>query len=263
MGNVISLFKVSLSILLFFAVSANAAFVSIEDFEALSLGNIGGQNGWVAGSSTVAVDPDDPDNQMLAVIMDSARAYKNMLIAHGDVRMMFLRFRFEEQLSCSFGPSHVSNPTEYSDFGPELNLVHSSTDLNTANSHTTGIYDTIATDLSAGTWYNLWVLVDNIEKESQVWLNTEGNADSGDKLSNDDQIEIFGFRVNTGSYDLVNFYVRASSGGTGDFGPLYIDDIYLENADQTNLINPVPEPVTVLIIALGGLFISRRRPNKK
>jgi len=249
-------FRISFLASLFFVVSASAAFVSIEDFEGLDIGSINTQNGWVAASSTlVAVDPAEASNQVLSVTEASTLVRKSMLLVQGDERMMFLRFRFEKQLSGSFGLSHLSSPDEYSDFGPEINLTNSSTDLRIANGDTLGTYDDIA-DLDTGTWYNLWVLVDNLNNESEVWLNTEGDADSSDKLSNDVAEEVFGFRSG-GVRDLVNFYIKTSSGGSGSFGPLYIDDIYLENSDQLNLANPVPEPATFLMIALGGLFVRK------
>jgi hypothetical protein len=235
-----------------------ASFVTIEDFENLTLGNISGQNGWVAGSSTVvAIDPADTENQVLKVTAASTLVRKNMLLAQGDAKMMFLRFRFDKQLSASFGLSHLSNPDEYSDFGPELNLTNASTDLRIANSDTLGVYDTIA-DLQIGSWYNVWVMVDNLNDESGVWLNSSGDASSSDRLTNDQAGDLFGFR-SSGTSDLINFYMKTSSGGSGDFGALYIDDIYIENTSEQNLTNPVPEPASLLILTIGGLLLRRKR----
>lgn len=214
-------------------------YVLVEDFNDLDLAPISGQDDWSAGSGNLVVaDPVDTTNQVLSVASQSTTARKPTLLSQGTVRMFFLRFRFADQLTASFGLSASSVPTEFGDFGPELSLTNTSSELRIANGLTTGIYDDL-TPLTADTWYNVWLLVDHVNQTSQVWLNTGsgGVAMAADQLLNDDNEESFGFRA-ASSNDLVNFYLKTGSGGSGSFGPLWIDDLYLEDSNALNLSNP-------------------------
>ena len=63
----------SLCAVFFMAVTAQAAFQVVENFDDLALGNINGQNGWLAtpGSGFVVLDPSSSNNQALKVITES------------------------------------------------------------------------------------------------------------------------------------------------------------------------------------------------
>jgi hypothetical protein len=106
-------------------VSAQAAFQVVDDFDSLTLGNIDGQNGWdvMLTSGDVVLDPAGGSNQALKVSTESGTLYKGASVPRDTTRMLFLRFRFEEHGAFSFGLSHLSNPDEFSDFGPELGMA--------------------------------------------------------------------------------------------------------------------------------------------
>ena len=106
-------------------VSAQAAFQVVEDFDSLTLGDINGQNGWVASlnSNGVELDPAGGSNQVLKVFTESGTLHKAASVVQGTTRMLFLRLRFEEHGRYSFGLSFASNPTEYIDFQPELGMA--------------------------------------------------------------------------------------------------------------------------------------------
>lgn len=245
-----------------------AGFLAIEDFEDLTPGGISGQNGWLADPGTiVAADPIDPGGQVLAVTELSALVRKGILVSEGTTRTVFMRFRFAAQLSGSFGLSHLESPFEFSDFGPELNLSDSSSELNIANGATVGTYDSLI-PLATDTWYNVWLYVDADADTTEVWLHDVPGADAtpSDKLENGGGEDVFGFRTST-STDLVNFYIKTGSGGSGEFGPLYIDDLYLEDTDGLSLVNPVPEPAAPGLVAVGAVILwlgagaRRRQPD--
>jgi hypothetical protein len=225
------------------AAICSARFIAVENFEELIGGPISGQNGWVGGSGNVVqADPADSTNQVLAVTNQSTILRKPMVIPSGTNRMVFLRFRLADQLSGSFGLSHLVSPTEFSDFGPELNLTNSTPDLRISSSGTPGVYDELA-PVTADTWYNAWLLVNNSDHTTQVWLNDVGGAPATmlDKLSNETGEDVFGFRT-VSMNDLASFYIKTGSGGSGDFGPLYLDDIYMEDTAHLNLTNPTTLP---------------------
>ena len=229
-------------------VNAQAAFQAVETFDSLNLADINGQNGWDAdpGLGEVVLDPAGSSNQALKVLTESGEMFKAASIAQGTTRMLFLRLRFEEHGRYSFGLSFASNPTEYIDFQPELGMAATTAsdpgnDLRVANGSSTEIYDVLTT-LVPGTWYNIWVLVDNSSELYQVWLNSDpgGDAQAGDQLSNDAAETLFGFRTAPGT-DLKNFFIKTGGGDSPAAGLFYLDDIYLETTDGVNLSNPLNE----------------------
>jgi hypothetical protein len=245
-----------------FPLSAHAFFTGIENFDSLSLGTIDDQNGWSAdNSSNVVIDPVDSGNQVLAVTTDSTRLYKAVTVLNEDVRMLFFRFRFENQLNYSFGLSDSSAPDQFGDFEAELGMSSSTNELRVNDDG----QDKALKALSSNTWYNVWFLIDNKMNTTQVWLNSVpgGTAAAEDKLSylaDDDQtlIDIFGFRQG-GSNNLLTYFIKTGGGNSENSGPLYIDDIYLENTNALNLYNPVPEPGTLFLIIPCVLTLLRRR----
>lgn len=246
----------------FMVISAQAAFQVVENFDSLVLGNINGQNDWTAtsGSGTVVQDSAGGSNQTLEVITESGVLRKAVGIAQDTTRMLFLRFRFEEHGRYSFGLSHLLNPDEYSDFGPELGMApdtagEPNNDFRVANGLTTGIYDVLET-LEPGTWYNIWISVNNSSSSYQVWLNSVpgGDAQSADQLKNSETEDLFGFRT-PAAKGLINFFIKTGGGNSPVDGRFYIDDIYLEDSDGTNLSNPLPRPVYLpwlLLLLLDG-----------
>lgn len=236
-----------------------AEFNLVDDFEAMALGPIDGQGAWTAEDTTsvVALDPAVWTNQVLAVTTESTHLYRSLMLEDGTVRMVFLRFRFAEQLNASWGLSDHVHPYRFDHFDVELGLDNADGDLRINDG---GTFDVLAT-LHPDRWYNCWILVDNASDETQVWLHSRmaDSANSGDQLSSDGQT-VFLFRSIAGG-DLVTFFIK-TGGGSGLAGPLFIDDIYLEDTDSTNLDNPCsPPPAEVDRLDRGTLFWSGISPN--
>lgn len=230
---------------------AEADYLLIENFEALDLGDIDGQNGWNASSlgGDVVTLPSEGDNQSLKLIVNSGVLYKPLTIANGEKRMLFLRFRYEGQHNYSFGMSHLSSPDEYDDFGPELRKSAALDNFKIHDGHT---YADLTTLLPA-TWYNLWIYIDNDLGNSQVWLHDrDGEAPIATDLLDAEGQTVFDFRTDL-NQDLVTFYLKAADGGSGN-DPLWIDDIYLENTPTLNLTNPIPEPASAVLVIMGLAF---------
>ena len=214
---------------------AHAEFVLVEDFDSLELDAIDEQNGWTApsDSSTVTLDPAGGINQVLSVITQSTFLYKPASLLDDTTRMLFLRFRIDGQLNFSLGMSDVLYPSRFDHFEVELSLTNSTNELRINDA---GNYDILSV-LQLNTWYNCWLLIDNTSDETQVWLHERPGqvATAADQLDAEGQT-IFQFR-NVSAGDLQNFFIK-TGGGSGPGGPLYVDDIYVENTSALNLTNP-------------------------
>lgn len=240
---------------------AQAEFIIVEDFEGLALGSIDGQNGWVASgvSGKVVTLDGQGDNQVLELVVDTGVLRKGLVIPEDETRMLFLRFRFDGSHNYSLGMSHLVAPTEYDDFGPELRRVTAQDRLEI---HDGSRYENLG-ELTPLTWYNLWALVDNAAGTTQVWMHARDGeaATAADQLRDDEGDTVFNFRTFSGN-DLINFYLKASDGGSGR-DPLWLDDIHMENVDgSANLGNPVPEPTALSLLVLACLSALRRRRGR-
>jgi len=149
--------------------AAHAEFVLVENFEGLELDSIDEQSDWTApsDSSTVTLDPAGGINQVLSVITESTYLYKPVSLLNDTIRMFFLRFRIDGQLSFSLGLSDVSHPSRFDHFEVELSLTNSTSELRINDGGTYNILSVLQQD----TWYNCWLLIDNINDETQVWLH--------------------------------------------------------------------------------------------
>lgn len=236
-GNVLSL-----------TTTALGDFWLFDDFEDESIGAINGQDDWVSsgGDNRVVIDPADPSNQVLYVPSSSSVLRKSLLVAdlgimNGTARMMFLRMRVANKQTFSVGLSPYTNPSEYSDFATELGMANSAPNLDLRVWDNDGGNYEVLTQLTADTWYNVWILVDAQLNESQVWLNSAGHfASVEDQLAATDGDLTFQFRSGAAS-NLVTFYIKTSGGSSG-FGPVYFDDIHIETVDSVNRCNPTNPP---------------------
>jgi len=225
----------SLAALLLVTGSAPAEFGLVTDFDDLVPGPIDDQDGWVAqhDTSVVTADPVDPDNQVLAVTTDSTYLFRETTIPDGTVRMFFFRFRLGSQQNFSVGLADSTNPTQFGDFEVEIGMSASTNELRINDD---GMYD-VLTELDNDTWYNCWLLVNNAGEMTDVYLHTRDGEDAtpADQLDSDGQTS-FVFRTG-GAGTLIRYFIK-TGGGSGPSGPLYLDDLYLEDTDALNLSNP-------------------------
>lgn len=212
-----------------------AISIEIDDFDGLELGPIGGQDGWRAPelTSAVALDPDESRNQVLSVVTASTYLTHTTVIADGEARTLFLRFRYEDQLSVSFGMSDYLYPFQFGDFEVEINLTSTRDDLRINDD---GNYVELTT-LEPGHWYNCWLYIDNEADITSVWIHDrpEEDANASDQLEIDGRTE-FSFRSSI-SRGLQTFFIK-TGGGDGVAGPLLLDDLCLQNGGGVDLSYP-------------------------
>ncbi len=232
----------------FLAVDAGLAqYQLFDDFETTALGPVAGQDGWYSsgGDNRIMPDPVDPLNQALYVpsessILRKALLYEGIVVPDGTVRMLFLRMRAGNRQTLSLGLSGMSAPSEYSDFATEVGLTNNAPGLDLRVwDDDGGNYEELA-QLAPDTWYNVWVRVNTLANEFEVWINDVpgGAARAIDSMRAADGDATFTFRSGSGSA-MLTFYVKTSGGSSGEnFGPVYLDDIHIEATDALNLSNP-------------------------
>ncbi len=109
----------------------------------------------------------------------------------------------------------------------------------------------VDTNLTAGTWYNLWIVADVGNNTADYWIST-GTDDATTQVGDD-----LAFRNGTAS-ELVSFLLVGSN---DDSDTVEFDDIYYDDAGL-NLSYAVPEPSTLVLAAVAAgllLFFRRRR----
>jgi hypothetical protein len=240
-------------------VAAEASFRPFDDFEDEALGPIDDQDGWISvgGDNRVVTDPADAGNQVLYVPSESSILRKSLLdesvgVPNGTVRMMFMRIRVSNKQTFSIGLSGLTYPSEFSDFAPEIGMANSSQNLDLRAWDDDGGNYEILTQLAPDQWYNMWVLVDALLDEYRIWFNDVpgASADADDRLVATDGDDTFDFRSGRNS-DLFTFFVKTAGGGSGvNFGPVYLDDVYLELENRLNLANPTAPGTTAEVLGL-------------
>lgn len=253
--------------------TAEAAFVLFEDFQALTPGNLNGQGGWTANatnvnvatvSGTLVAQVGQP-----AAVASNYRGLGGSSIANGTTGTVF----FQWQRGAGNGPNYNIGLTDLAapgnvagDFEIQLNMQATGV----LNARSAGAFVGLAFTNGGPTFvpltdtmYNFWLVVDNTADTYQVWVQSDGDANT---LS---QVQLvnptggsgtFGFRNGVAANSIQTFLFGA--GATTNNALIAHDNIYVDTAGA-NLANPIPEPAGIAAVALGlglaGFAVARRR----
>ncbi|YCM43182.1 PEP-CTERM sorting domain-containing protein [Verrucomicrobiaceae bacterium 227] len=238
--------------------SAQASFTLIENFEGLTAGALGTQNGWTSDEDyTLVNDPSGGGNQVLQYV---AGAQGGAYLPLGDAAIgtsesgtLFARIHFDTDGNANIGLTDVNAPGAYGDFRVQINR-QGATAIKGRDGG--GFQDLTSTpgDLAddVATWYNVWVVANNATDTSRVFIQSDGDALFAT------QTEVFppdgalNFRV--AAPEALDTLVLRSQAGT-----FFFDDIHL--SPGTDLSNPtVPEPTAPALLLLGmSAFLRRKR----
>ena len=247
--------------------SAPAAFTLVDDLEALSIGPIGGQGGWVAvgsaaqqTSQVVTNDPLNINNKVMRQLGTGAAFLYNsggpLNIPEGASGTFFLRFYTDSASNDEvFGLTDVTTPNatvgNFGDFEAQSGVLNNALRVRDAGSN-----QSVSSALDVGVWYNLWMVIDNSSDTWQLYIQSDNDADFLTQTQFSSTDGTINFRNGVASNPLLSFEVRNSNQGATS---VYYDDLYID-ATGANLANPtVPEPASTTILALGGLALLFRR----
>lgn len=243
------------SVLVLTAASAtgHAAFVEIDDFEALGSGTINGVNGWTVsgggGNNAVVADPADAGNLVLAVSGASENNIKAAVVADGNTGTLFFRFRTLSQTTpdISIGLSPLIAPVNGTDISSTLRINGSSLQVYD------GAFQTVGS-IATGTWYSVWMVVNNnVAGDKSFEVFVQGGAYASQSQLSYSGDSSFAFRLDpAGAFNA--FDARSN---TAHSTTVYFDDIYLD-ASSRNLAT-VPEPASMGLLGAASLMMLKRR----
>lgn len=246
------------------ASSASAAFTLFSDFDAgYTLSPLNGQDGWsVQGGDTnsaVATDPTNSQNQVGSFVngagsVNIARPLPGGGLANGSTGTLFFRLYAPATVNFNIGGSDVpvgSLTNDFTNFESQIRLsgvIANEIDVRNGGGFTTGTGSNTTT-YTENAWFNVWMVIDNTTDTTQFYVSgvAGGNATTPFAQSN--------FRNGVASNPLITFFSRTSTAN-----PVLVDDIYFDPAGA-NLLNPIPEPGSALLLtlSLAGLAARRKR----
>jgi hypothetical protein len=256
------------------ALPANAAFVSVDDFESYTAGNfnVGGstaqavwkirdQNGTVANSGLVEVR-NDGTTQHLGFGWGGGQrgAYRPTTpVVEGDVATYYFRVRSQDQTpDVSYGLSDQPLPTNaapigFGDFEVQLALVDTGTttdNLFKLVGRNGGALVDLATGLAPNTWYDIWTVVNNANDTYNVYFGTSGDPNVLGALVGSG----LGFRNGPAANDLITFMTLTGNAGTAD-RQAHLDNIFFNS-------EAVPEPASLSAACIGMLLLGVCRSRR-
>ena len=107
----------------------------------------------------------------------------------------------------------------------------------------------------ANVGYNVWIVSDLEAFTYDLFVQSDGDANYlTQTLVIDNAAQQSGARTT----DLNTFLVRTENQAPAAVSPILVDNIFFD-ADDRNLVNPIPEPSALALIGLGGLAMLGRR----
>lgn len=241
--------KVVIMLMMAALVAASQAAL-VDDFESYLLGNVRdvADPPWTAigGTGQADIFDDGTGNQVLGFGWNGGlRGTLNdniTPVADGTVGsvLFYNVYANGEELNHSFGLSDQFTDW-FSDYEIQIYMVDNGTVGD--GKVTLGVRNGNTLEVDAGTWYNIWAIIDQVNDTYDVYYST-GTADLGTATLHSDDAA---FR--NGTTDPLTALL-----GYGYYANSQ-QDMWIDNIDLT----VVPEPATLALLGLGGLLIRRKR----
>lgn len=217
-----------------------AALAPVDDFQSYDTGGVDAATGGVwTGVGTVTEIQEQDGNRYLSWGNSSSGAFRELgseSVADGETATYFFRVRSNTgNPDNSFGLTDVASPGTWGDFKVQVLLIQNSGNiqLGVRGSESSPVFH--RTDLEAGVWYNVWLVVDNAANTYDLFLS-EGYED-GELLAAD-----VPYRGAAAAGNLNRFFVL----GNRDLLAVGLDDLHFSVGQDTS--NPIPEPVELVLL---------------
>ncbi len=237
--------RTSLLLTLGLVVSSSVRADLLADFEALTPGRLGLQDGWTATSNAKVVRDSTSNGLLMQLAGSGGNAYKpltSLSVLDGEIGTLFFRFQVDGVgVDHTLGLADVNEPSSWDDFESIVRVFPDGPDTIRTQGRNHGIYENMplnggANGLNPGTWYHLWMVNNNLADSVDYYI--QGGSISSQRLVAQD----FGFRNGT-SDPLSTFLART---GGGAYSSLFVDDIHVW--EGVNLTSPIGSPSSETVV---------------
>ncbi len=260
-----------------FAGTAFGSFVLVDNFNSLTTGDLGTQNGWAtddADGTRYTVTDTSPFSASDKGVLNGAngsnpadmyKALGNNIDNNTTGTLFFQMYVNDKSAGTSIGladstvPSVGGTSAIFNTFRTQL-AFSAAGDFTARNGGSSATLDQSGS-MQTGVMYSVWAVSNNTSNTSQFYIQGGTFTEQTQLTAGSGTITSFAYRSNNPASDSLTYFLSASSGAGGGADSIALDNIYIDNTG-VNLVNPIPEPGTyALLIAFGMLTLAvvRRR----